>query len=178
MSSVVIPSEQLERFQRLNDRWQRQTSGQNQELFEGPSSLLDQRKPVKMPLSTPGSPRRDRINQAVLQPRREISPHRCFVRRSFETGRRAAQRRLGDRSGNTDLTRDSVSRPDWEGIVGRRPWNGAAALVNKSLKWGSCSQTGTEMVCSERRTPCFQCSQLRNRCYQDSRHRYRLQMDS
>ena len=105
VSSVVIRSEQLHRFQRLCDPWQRQTSGQNQELFAGASSLLDQRSRVNMALSTPGSPRRDRINQAVLQPGREISPHRRCLRRGSNTSRRAAQRGLGDRSGNTGLIR-------------------------------------------------------------------------
>ena len=142
-----------DRFQRLSEPWQRQTSGQNQELFAGASSLLDQRSRVNMALSTPGSPRRDRINQAVLQPGREISPHRRCLRRGSNTSRRAAQRGLGDRSGNTGLKRDSVLRPDWEGPVGRHPWDEGTALMNKSLKWGSSSQAGTEMVCSQRRTP-------------------------
>ena len=128
VSSVVIRSEQLHLFQRLSDPWQRQTSGQNQELFAEAASLLDQRSRVNMALSTPGSPRRDRINQAVLHPGREISPHRCCLRRGSNTSRRAAQRGLGDRSGNTGLKRDSVSRPDWEWLVGRHPWNGGVVL--------------------------------------------------
>ena len=164
MSWVVIPSDQLTRFQRLDSTWQHQASGQNQELFAGASSLLDQRSRVNMTLSTPGSPRRDRTNQAVLQPGREISPHLCCLRRGSNTSRRAAQRGLGDRSGNTGLKRYSVSRPDWEGRLGRHPWNGGAALVNKSLKWGSSSQAGTEMLCSQRRTPSFQCSPSPTTC--------------
>ena len=158
MSSVVIRSEQLHRFQRLSDPWQRQTSGQNQELFAGASSLLDQRSRVNMALSTPGSPRRDRINQAVLQPGRKISPHRCCLRRGFEKGRRAAQRRLGDRSGNTGLTRETVSRPDSGGTRVKAPLNGGASTGKKSLKWGSCFQLGMERVASERKTSWFQCS--------------------
>ena len=77
-----------------------------------------------MALSTPGSPRRDRINQAVLQPGRKISPHRCCLRRGFKKSRRAAQRWLGDRSGNAGLTRETVSRPD------------SAGTRETALEWG------------------------------------------
>ena len=66
MSSVVIRSEQLHRFQRQRDPWQRPRSIEIQELHADASSLLDLQIRVNMELSTPGNPCRDRINQAVL----------------------------------------------------------------------------------------------------------------
>ena len=56
MTSVVIRSERLSRFQRLNGTLQCQTSGQIQELFAAPFALLDQGMGVNMAMSTPGSP--------------------------------------------------------------------------------------------------------------------------
>ena len=55
MSSVVIRSEQLNRFQRLNATWQLQASGQIQKLLRSQWSLLNRIKPVDMALSTHGS---------------------------------------------------------------------------------------------------------------------------
>ena len=122
VSSVVIRSEQLHRFQRLSDPWQRQTSGQNQELFAQSVFKNDQRSRVNMALSTPGAPAvigltRLYCNQGERFLLTLNDSSSMFLTRAEDCSTTAGRSKS---SGNTGLKQDSVSgrRPDWEWLVG------------------------------------------------------------